>query len=123
MMNALRRNVVIRTPGVPYRVVKTALVAVTVGNALDLATSLIDFTVFGAYEANLWAGFIHNSVIACLIAIVLTQVIATAMWLIGRRYPGTRFFVLEGLAGLVLIKSEAVLNNVLLMLGIQLPLP
>jgi len=58
----------------------------TVLNALDLSTSYIAFTFYGDVELNAWHKIISNNYIACLIAVVLYQLIITAMYFIAVRF-------------------------------------
>jgi hypothetical protein len=58
----------------------------TVLNALDLTTSYIAFTFYGDVELNAWHKIISNNYIACLIAVVLYQLIITAMYFIAVRF-------------------------------------
>ncbi len=58
----------------------------TVLNALDLVTSYIGFTFYGGVELNTWRKIISNNYIACLIAVVLYQLIITAMYFIAVRF-------------------------------------
>jgi hypothetical protein len=58
----------------------------TVLNVLDLTTSYIAFTFYGDVELNAWHKIISNNYIACLIAVVLYQLIITAMYFIAVRF-------------------------------------
>ncbi len=58
----------------------------TVLNALDLTTSYVDFYFLNGVELNAWRKIISNNYIACLIAVVLYQLIITAMYFIAVRF-------------------------------------
>ena len=58
----------------------------TILNAMDLTTSYIAFTFYGDVELNAWHKIISNNYIACLIAVVLYQLIITAMYFIAVRF-------------------------------------
>jgi len=58
----------------------------TVLNVLDLTTSYIAFTFYGDVELNAWHKIISNNYIACLVAVVLYQLIITAMYFIAVRF-------------------------------------
>jgi len=58
----------------------------TILNAMDLTTSYIAFTFYGDVELNAWHHLISNNYIACLIAVVLYQLIITAMYFIAVRF-------------------------------------
>jgi hypothetical protein len=55
-------------------------------NALDLVTSYVDFYFLDGVELNAWHKIISNNYIACLIAVVLYQLIITAMYFIAVRF-------------------------------------
>jgi hypothetical protein len=58
----------------------------TILNAMDLTTSYIAFAFYGDVELNAWHKIISNNYIACLIAVVLYQLIITAMYFIAVRF-------------------------------------
>ena len=58
----------------------------TVLNALDLTTSYVGFYFLGGVELNAWRHLISNNYIACLIAVVLYQLIITTMYFIAVRF-------------------------------------
>ncbi len=58
----------------------------TVLNALDLTTSYVGFYFLSGVELNAWHKIISNNYIACLIAVVLYQLIITAMYFIAVRF-------------------------------------
>jgi hypothetical protein len=66
--------------------VKLSYKIATVLNVLDLTTSYIAFTFYGDVELNAWRHLINNNYIACLIAVVLYQLIITAMYFIAVRF-------------------------------------
>ena len=66
--------------------VKLSYKIATVLNVLDLTTSYIAFTFYGDVELNAWHKIISNNYIACLIAVVLYQLIITAMYFIAVRF-------------------------------------
>jgi len=66
--------------------VKTYFKIATVLNALDLTTSYVGFYFLGGVELNTWHHLINNNYIACLIAVVLYQLIITAMYYLAVRF-------------------------------------
>jgi len=60
-------------------------VAATVLNVLDLATSYVAFSM-GLVELNAWAGIFHSSYIACLVSVLLYQVITTLLYYLTTKY-------------------------------------
>ena len=58
----------------------------TVLNALDLTTSYTGFYFLGGVELNTWHHLINNNYIACLIAVVLYQIIITTMYYLAVRF-------------------------------------
>ena len=58
----------------------------TILNAMDLTTSYIAFTFYGDVELNAWHHLINNNYIACLIAVVLYQLIITTMYFIAVKF-------------------------------------
>lgn len=58
----------------------------TVLNALDLTTSYVGFYFLNGVELNAWRHLINNNYIACLIAVVLYQLIITAMYFIAVKF-------------------------------------
>jgi FlaA1/EpsC-like NDP-sugar epimerase len=58
----------------------------TVLNALDLTTSYVGFYFLSGVELNAWRHLINNNYLACLIAVVLYQLIITAMYFIAVRF-------------------------------------
>ena len=58
----------------------------TVLNALDLTTSYVGFYFLSGVELNAWRHLINNNYMACLIAVVLYQLVITAMYFIAVRF-------------------------------------
>ena len=58
----------------------------TVLNVLDLTTSYVGFYFLSGVELNTWRHLINDNYIACLIAVVLYQLIITAMYFIAVRF-------------------------------------
>ena len=58
----------------------------TVLNVLDLSTSYVGFYFLSGVELNTWRHLINDNYIACLIAVVLYQLIITAMYFIAVRF-------------------------------------
>jgi hypothetical protein len=58
----------------------------TILNVMDLTTSYIAFTFYGGVELNAWHHLINNNYIACLLAVMLYQIIITTMYFIAVRF-------------------------------------
>ena len=66
--------------------VKTYFKIATVLNAMDLVTSYVGFYFLGGVELNVWHHLINNNYIACLIAVVLYQIIITVMYYLAVKF-------------------------------------
>ena len=66
--------------------VKTYFKIATVLNTMDLVTSYVGFYFLGGVELNTWRKIISSNYIACLIAVVLYQIIITVMYYLAVRF-------------------------------------
>ena len=63
----------------------TFYVVATVLNALDLVTSYIAFGM-GLVELNAWTSIFHSSYLACLVSVLLYQLITTLLYYLTTKY-------------------------------------
>ena len=70
------------------------LLAATIANALDLATSYLDFSLYGLQELNYYATTMHlGNYLAAAMAFITYEVAILAIYLAMLRFPILRWFM------------------------------
>lgn len=72
---------------------KTLFIIATALNITDLLMSFIAFH-YGYVESNPWMNYVHNSYIACFIAIAIYQSYITIVYYLSRRYWQAGIFLI-----------------------------